>query len=125
MNSIEAVLYSLYEEKMSKIPPEERSQIKDVMIRYSILYHKDFRKIRRYDDYTEMLVKEMIRLRKIGVIYKDIALYLSNKGYKSSRGKQLTGKLVERMIAKRKISEERGSTQKVEYGDISIEFMKK
>jgi hypothetical protein len=71
-----------------------------------------------------MLVKEMIRLRKIGVIYKDIALYLSNKGYKSSRGKQLTGKLVERMIAKRKISEERGSIQKVEYGDIGIEFMK-
>ena len=66
----------------------------------------------------------MIRLRKIGVIYKDIALYLSNKGYKSSRGKQLTGKLVERMIAKRKISEERGSVQKVEYGDISIVFMK-
>ena len=91
-------MYSLYEEKMSKIPPEESSQIKDVMIRYSILYHKDFRKIRRYDDYTEMLVKEMIRLRKIGVIYKDIAQYLSNKGYKSSRGKQLTGKLVERMI---------------------------
>ena len=49
---------------------------------------------------------------------------LSNKGYKSSRGKQLTGKLVERMIAKRKISEERGSIQKVEYGDISIEFIK-
>ena len=115
---------SLYEEKMSKIPLEESSQIKDVMIRYSILHHKDFRKIRRYDDYTEMLVKEMIRLRKIGVIYKDIALYLSNKGYKSSRGKQLTGKLVERMIAKRKISEERGSIQKVEYGDIRIEFMK-
>ena len=28
------------------------------------------------------------------------------------------------MMAKRKISEERGSIKKVEYGDISIEFMK-
>ena len=44
------------------------------------------------------------------------------KGYKSSRGKQLTGKLVERMMAKRKISEERGSIKKVEYGDMGIEF---
>jgi len=68
---------------MSKIPPEESSQIKDVMILYSILHHKDFLKIRRYDDYKEMLVKKMIRLRKIGIIYKDIALYLSKKGYKS------------------------------------------
>ena len=125
MNNIEEVLCSLYEEKISKISPEENSQIKNVMVRYSISYHKDFRKIRRYNDYTEMLVKEMIRLREEGVIYKDIALYLSNKGYKSSRGKQLTGKLVERMIEKRKISEERGRIQKVEYGDISIEFMKK
>ena len=44
------------------------------------------------------------------------------KGYKSSRGKQLTGKQVERMMAKRKISEERGSIKKVEYGDMGIEF---
>jgi predicted double-glycine peptidase len=125
LNNIEEVLCSLYEEKISKISPEENSQIKNVMVRYSISYHKDFHKIRRYNDYTEMLVKEMIRLREEGVIYKDIALYLSNKGYKSSRGKQLTGKLVERMIEKRKISEERGRIQKVEYGDIDIEFMKK
>jgi hypothetical protein len=41
----------------------------------------------------EIIVK-MIKLRGEGVIYKDIALYLSNKGYKSSRGKQLTGKIV-------------------------------
>ena len=44
------------------------------------------------------------------------------KGYKSSRGKQLTGKLVERMMAKRKISEERGSIKKVEYGGNIVDF---
>ena len=66
----------------------------------------------------------MIRLRSVGLMYKDIAVYLSDRGYKSSYGKELSAKLVERMIVKRKISEERGSIQKVEYGDISIEFMK-
>ena len=90
------------------------------MVRYSISYHKDFHKIRRYNDYTEMLVKEMIRLREEGVIYKDIALYLSNKGYKSSRGKQLTGKLVERMINKRRVSNDRGKIKNIEFGGIII-----
>ncbi len=93
------------------------------MVRYSILHHKDFRNIKRYDDYTEMLVKEMIKLREKGVIYKDITLYLSNKGYKSSRGKHLTAKLVERMIVKRRVSNDRGKVKKVEFGDIVIEFL--
>ena len=45
LNNIEEVLCSLYEEKISKISPEENIQIKNVMVRYSISYHKDFHKI--------------------------------------------------------------------------------
>mgnify|MGYP006253597011 CR=1 FL=1 len=62
----------------------------------------------------------MIRLRSIGLMYKDIAVYLSDRGYKSSYGRELYASLVERMIAKRRISIDRGKVKKIEFGDIVI-----
>ena len=93
------------------------------MVRYSITTHKNFHNIRRYNDYTNKLVEEMVRLRSVGLMYKDIAIYLTDRGYKSSYGKELSAKLVERMIVKRRISIERGKVKKVEFGDIGIEFL--
>ena len=34
-------------------------------------------------------------------MYKDISEYLKSRGYKSSRGKELNSKLVERMLKKK------------------------
>ena len=93
------------------------------MVRYSLIIHKNFHNIKVYNDYTNKLVEEMIRLRSVGLMYKDIAIYLSDRGYKSTNGKELSAKLVERMIAKRRISIERGKVKKVEFGDIGIEFL--
>lgn len=93
------------------------------MVRYFLIIHKNFHKIRRYNDYTNKLVEEMIRLRSVGLMYKDIAVYLSDRGYKSSYGKELSAKLVERMIVKRRVSNDRGKVKKVEFGDIVIEFL--
>ena len=93
------------------------------MVRFSLIIHKNFHKIRRYNEYTNKLVEEMIRLRSVGFIYKDITVYLSNRGYKSSYRKELSAKVVERMIVKRRVSNDRGKVKKVEFGDIVIEFL--
>jgi len=66
----------------------------------------------------------MIRLRSEGLYYKDIAGYLTDRGYKSSYGKELSAKLVERMIVKRRISIERSKVKKIEFSDIVIELLR-
>jgi hypothetical protein len=66
----------------------------------------------------------MIRLRSEGLMYKDIAVYLSDRGYKSSYGKELSAKLVERMIYKRRVSIDRGKVKKIEFGGIVIELLR-
>jgi len=66
----------------------------------------------------------MMRLRSEGLMYKDIANYLSDRGYKSSYGRELSAKLVERMIVKRRVSIERGKVKKIEFSDIVIELLR-
>ena len=58
-----------------------------------------------------MLVKEIKKLRKKGFMYKDIVEYLKGRGFISSRGKELSVKLVERMLKKKKISDEKKKIQ--------------
>ena len=104
-------------------PHIKRIQIEDIEVKYSITIHKNLQNIRRYNQYTNKLVEEMIRLRSEGLMYKDIASYLSDRGYKSSYGKVLSAKLVERMIVKRRISIERSKVKKIEFSDIVIELL--
>ena len=66
---------------------------------------------RGYSDYQNMLVKEIKKLRNKGFMYKDIVEYLKGRGFKSSRGKELSVKLVERMLKKKKISDEKKKIQ--------------
>ena len=66
---------------------------------------------RGYSDYQNILVKEIKKLRKKGFMYKDIVEYLKGRGFKSSRGKELSVKLVERMLKKKKTSEEKKKIQ--------------
>ena len=69
------------------------------------------RRNRVYSDYQNILVKEIKKLRKKGFMYKDITEYLKGRGFKSSRGKELSVKLVERMLKKKKISDEKKKIQ--------------
>ena len=110
--------------KLSINPYKNRIRINDIKVNYSISFTKNFWNIRRYNDYTNKLVEEMIRLRSHGLYYKDIAVYLSDRGYKSSYGKELSAKLVERMITKRRISNDRGKVKNVEFGGIVIELLR-
>ena len=66
---------------------------------------------RAYSDYQNMLVKEIKKLRKEDFMYKDIVEYLKGRGFKSSRGKELSVKLVERMLKKKKTSDEKKKIQ--------------
>ena len=54
-----------------------------------------------YSEYTKELVGEIEKYRKKGIMYKDIADYLRGRGFRSSRGKELSAKLVERMFKKK------------------------
>ena len=54
-----------------------------------------------YSEYTKELVGEIEKYRKKGIMYKDIADYLRGRGFRSSRGKELSAKLVERMLKKK------------------------
>ena len=47
------------------------------------------------------MVGEIEKYRKKGIMYKDIADYLRGRGFRSSRGKELSAKLVERMLKKK------------------------
>lgn len=105
-------------------PHIKRIELEDIEVKYSISLHKNLQNIRGYNQYTNKLVEEMIRLRSEGLMYKDIAGYLTDRGYKSSKGKELSAKLTERMIAKRRISNERGKVKKIEFSDIVIELLR-
>ena len=54
-----------------------------------------------YSEYTKELVGEIEKYRKKGIMYKDIADYLRGRGFRSSRGKELSAKLVECMLKKK------------------------
>ena len=41
---------------------------------------------------------EIEKYRDKGIMYKDIANYLKGRGFRSSRGKELSAKLIERML---------------------------
>lgn len=119
------VIFPLISLKQSLSNPyKKRIEIEDIEVNYSISFHKNLWNVRRYNQYTNKLVEEMIRLRSIGLMYKDIAVYLSDRGYKSSYGRELNSSLVERMIVKRRISIDRGKVKKIEFGDIVIELLR-
>ena len=119
------VIFSLNSLKQSLTNPyKKRIEIEDIEVKYSISFHKNLWNVRRYNHYTNKLVEEMIRLRSVGLMYKDIAVYLSDRGYKSSYGRELYASLVERMIAKRRISIDRGKVKKIEFGDIVIGLLR-
>ncbi|PPR30450.1 MAG: hypothetical protein CFH36_02394 [Alphaproteobacteria bacterium MarineAlpha9_Bin6] len=53
-------------------------------------------------------------------MYKQIAQYLTARGYLSTRGKELSAKLVERMYKKSLRKEEREGAVDVSIGDIRV-----
>lgn len=59
--------------------------------------------------YQEELIRHIEELREKSWTFKDISEYLISKGYRSSRGKELSPQLVERMYKKylRKIEREK------------------
>ena len=87
-------------------PPINRKHIK-----YKVSFSVKLSGNRAYSDYQNMLVKEIKKLRKKGFMYKDIVEYLKGRGFKSSRGKELSVKLVERMLKKKKTSDEKKKIQ--------------
>ena len=56
--------------------------------------------LRGLSRYQENLIEIIKNLRGNSWTYKDISEYLVSKGYRSSRGKDLSPKLVERMYTK-------------------------
>ena len=54
-----------------------------------------------YRLYMERLVGEIEELRKKGLMYKDIVEMLKNRGFRSSRDKELSVKIIERMLKKK------------------------
>ena len=53
-------------------------------------------------------------------MYKQIAAYLTTRGYLSTRGKELSAKLVERMYKSSLTKEEREGAVNVSIGDIQV-----
>ena len=68
-----------------------------------------------YSEYTKELVGEIEKYRKKGIMYKDIADYLRGRGFRSSRGKELSAKLVERMLKKKVQSDKK---RRIKHGSI-------
>ena len=68
-----------------------------------------------YSEYTKELVGEIEKYRDKGIMYQHIVDYLKGRGFKSSRGKELSAKLIERMLKKKIESDKK---RKVKLGDI-------
>ena len=58
---------------------------------------------------------EIEKYRDKGMMDKDIANYLKGRGFRSSRGKELSAKLIERMLKKKIESDKK---REVKLGDI-------
>ena len=56
--------------------------------------------LRGLSRYQEEVIRHIVDLREKSWTFKDISEYLISKGYRSSRGKELSPQLVERMYKK-------------------------
>ena len=74
----------------------------------------------KYAAYQNLLLSEIRRRRSNGWMYKQIAAYLTTRGYLSTRGKPLSAKLVERMYKSSLTKEEREGAVDVSIGDIQV-----
>jgi len=75
-----------------------------------------------YNSYTKLLVNEIKMMRNKGYMYKDITNHLKGRGFRSSRNKEMSSKLTERMLKKKYISESRHVEEFVSYEDVELKI---
>ena len=73
-----------------------------------------------YSRYQSLLLSEIQRRRNNGWMYKQIAEYLTTRGYRSTRGRDLSAKLVERMYKKSIKNKEREQTTHMSIENIQV-----
>ena len=86
---------------------KSNKNITKISLKYNVSFQIKLGGLNGYDLYRNSLVKEIEELRNRGLMYKEIVEYLKGKGMRSSRGKELSVKLVERMLKKKWMSREK------------------
>ena len=74
----------------------------------------------KYTPYQNLLLSEIHVRRCKGWMYKEISTHLSTLGYRSTRGKELSAKLVERMYKKSLGKKEREETTHTALENIQV-----
>ncbi len=94
-------LKTIISETIDRYTPDHIEKLKNVRILFNLTVRVKLNRMNGYSEYTKELVGEIEKYRKKGIMYKDIADYLRGRGFRSSRGKELSAKLVERMLKKK------------------------
>jgi len=104
LNKDRAILLSRISHKFHNKSNKNNTKIS---LKYNVSFQIKLGGLNGYDLYRNSLVKEIEELRNRGLMYKEISEYLKGRGMRSSRGKELSVKIVERMLKKKWKSREK------------------
>ena len=85
-------LKTIISETIDRYTPDHIEKLKNVRILFNLTVRVKLNRMNGYSEYTKELVGEIEKYRKKGIMYKDIADYLRGRGFRSSRGKELSVK---------------------------------
>ena len=105
---------------MQKFHKTINTQVTKMSLNFSVKTRVRLNRHEGYNSYTKLLVNEIKSMRNMGYMYKDITNHLKDRGFRSSRNKEMSTKLTERMLKKKYISERRHVEEFVSYEDIEL-----
>ena len=105
---------------VSKLCHNPHIEIHKLTVYFTISLNVKLGYLPKYIPYQNLLLSEIRRRRPKGWMYKQIAAYLTNRGYLSTRGKPLSAKLIERMYKSSLTKEESEGAVDVSIGDIQV-----
>ena len=108
-------LKTIISQTLDKYTPDNDDKLENLRISFNLTVTAKLSGLHGYSKYTKELVGEIEKYRDKGIMYKDIANYLKGRGFRSSRGKELSAKLIERMLKKKIESDKK---REVKLGDI-------
>ena len=85
---------------VSELRQNPHIEIRKLTVKFTIFLNVKLGYLAKYTPYQNLLLSEIRRRRSNGWMYKQIAAYLTTRGYLSTRGRELSAKLVERMYKK-------------------------
>ena len=105
---------------VSELRQNPHIEIRKLTVKCTIFLNVKLGYLAKYAAYQNLLLSEIRRRRSNGWMYKQIAAYLTTRGYLSTRGRELSAKLVERMYKKSLTKEDREGAVDVSIGDIRV-----